>query len=119
MNFKVGDRVWNKKKKCLDTVQEVMYESYVLESDIRYAINEKQLHETADSMFEKLGYEKDNDIKNERIIYKWEDSLEIIFSLKEKEVWLERIGDTSGEYILEINEHLAIHQKMIEMGWVE
>jgi hypothetical protein len=117
--FKVGDRVWNKKKKCLDRVQEVMYESYVLESDIRFTVGEQDLHQTAQTMFEELGYDYENDIKNERIIYKWKDSLEIIFSLKEKEVWLERIGDTSGEYILEIKEHLAIHQKLIELGWIE
>ncbi len=54
--FKVGDRVWNKKKKCLDTVQEVMYESYVLESDIRFTVGEQDLHQTAQTMFEELGY---------------------------------------------------------------
>ena len=128
--FKVGDRVWWTKYKILCEVADIKYSEngtpfeWIIDTPgfkgIRFDLFRiKEITQTADSMFEELGYEKEEDLKNDRIIYRWRDSLETIFSLKEKEMWLERIGDMSGEYILEIKEHLAIHQKLIELGWVE
>lgn len=122
-NYKVGDRVWfNHNKEYVKVVATPPIKGIVIcqfDNGQHHKISIDDLHETADSMFEALGYEKEEDLKNDRIIYRWRDSLETIFSLKEKEMWLERIGDMSGEYILEIKEHQAIHQKLIELGWIE
>ena len=119
--FKVGDRVWLINDKSIAIIKMITkpHSTQYYMKDMQGFWFEDEITQSAQTMFEELGYEKEEDLKNERIIYKWEDSLEIIFSLKEKEVWLERIGDMSGEYILEINEHLAIHQKLIELGWIE
>ena len=106
--FKVGDRVWDKKKKCLDTVKQVMYESYVLESDIRYAINEKQLHQTAQTMFEELGFSKSPNSKELYIVVM--DYVE--FDLETK-TYLTSIENITPQL------HQAIHQKLIELGWIE
>ena len=119
--FKVGDRVWLKEQKKVAEISLITkpHSTQYYMKDMQGFWFEDEITQSADSMFEELGYEKEEDLKNDRIIYRWRDSLETIFSLKEKEMWLERIGDMSGEYILEIKEHLAIHQKLIELGWIE
>lgn len=124
--FKVEQRVWHTQHRCFYKLIEEDYEIIgafraIRENDNKntYSIDSDYLHQTAQTMFEALGYEYVVDTKNKRITYKYRNSLEIIFSLIDKEVWLERLDDTSGEYILEIPVHLAIHQKMIEEGYIK
>ena len=128
--FKVGDRVWNKKKKCLDTVQEVMYESYVLKSDIRFTVGEQDLHQTAQTMFEALGYEEDyipyycghkenkGKLLLSRTPYENDERKEIImFNLYSKDYQTYGISGTALH--IDNDLHLAIHQKLIELGYLE
>ena len=105
--FKVGDKVWNIKDKCIDTIKQVMYESYVLESDIRFTVKEQDLHQTADAMFEALGYQIGIQ-ENENKYYNGNSTL----TFSDKHLW-------TNTNIISIDLHLAIHQKMIELGLIE
>lgn len=62
----------------------------------------------ADKMFEELGYKKIDDDKY-RTVYTFDGS-EIVFQNRLKEVTIDD---------LTIQEHLAIHEKMKEFGWIE
>ena len=116
MKFKVGQRVWVINEKRFDTIEEIMsryqpyavYESYVLKSDIRYAIEEDNLHQTADDMFKELGFEKSPNSNELYIVVM--DYVE--FDLETK-TYLTSIENITPQL------HLAIHQKLIELGWIE
>ena len=63
----------------------------------------------ADKMFEEMGYKKIIDDDKYRTVYNCY-GIEIVFENRWKEVI------TDG---LTIQEHLAIHEKMKELGWLE
>ena len=89
------------------------------------------MNKTAKEMFEELGYKiavNDEDV----IIYhhygKGNDTREIFFRLKHTYTYNENIGygaklsyDSGSSYPLTItiNEHLAIHQQLKELGWLD
>ena len=127
--FKVGDRVWVKEHKKYGVIEsigittkngcEIPY--YTLDSGFNYL--DEDLNQTAQTMFEALGYEK-----------KLEDSSYIIYNYHNYEdgyITELRIDKEKNKYKLtnftNNNQafsawgdkllHLAIHQKMIELGW--
>jgi hypothetical protein len=137
MKFKVGQRVWDTAKKEFVTFKKVSEEHSlstvaVIERDdflphlsglCHYPLH--LLHQTADDMFEKVGYEK-----------KLEDSSYIIYNYHNYEggyITELRIDKEKNKYKLtnftNNNQafsawgdkllHLAIHQKMIELGYIE
>src|SRR6056297_1125273 len=130
--FKVGQRVWFNYNKWFGKIQgklpkihgEQVYLVEFAETLKHQNISEQDLHQTADDMFEALGYEK-----------KLEDSSYIIyesFSFEEgisTEVRIDknnkrhkvsnytRNNNIFSAYVV-IEKHLAIHQKLIELGWL-
>jgi len=72
--------------------------------------------ETADDMFEKLRFEKTmNDLFIWFESFEWDFTYIIEFDTVGK---LVNIKDQNGDVCLSPEEHLAIHQKMIELGWI-
>ena len=55
--FKVGQRVWVKSLKKFDVIKRVLGKRYELTDEALFVVSEAELHETADDMFEKLGFE--------------------------------------------------------------
>ena len=108
MKFKVGQRVWDTRNKSFDMIEDIMYETYTLASDIRYTVKEELLHQTADDMFEELGFDKS--LNSDELYIVVMDYVE--FDL-ETETYLTSIENITPQL------HLAIHQKFIELGWVE
>jgi len=80
------------------------------------------VHQTADDMFEALGFEKERLILTfgcvgDMFIYKQPNNgkiKEIFF--RETDNQIEIKYDTDND--ITVNEHLAIHQKLIELGWL-
>lgn len=133
MNFKVGQRVWCKQLKrfgiverdTLDTINHEYYLSINIEnSPLGLPIKVEDLHETADDMFKELGY---HIIKNDKdyLTYKTIYNYSIQFYKFNKEYFVGMYDDvfnqnTEGELCsITKEEHQAIHQKMIELGWIE
>jgi hypothetical protein len=127
--FKVGDRVWSYRYNKYMWVNEVTSSGCFLADDEKLLINyyhsNCEFHQTADDMFEELGFEK---IK--------EDSRYIIYSLHCYEqgfITELRFDKDKNKYILTnftnnnnmfagtftTDLHLAIHQKLIELGWIK
>ena len=82
----------------------------------------------ADKMFEELGYKINpsygNTIKftKEFKVSDYITIVNIIFYLKDKEVTVNCLGDYGwGDYEEDLTqkEHLAIHEKMKELGWLD
>ena len=68
---------------------------------------------TAKEMFEEIAwYEDDREDIYLVFVNKNTGNL-IVFGLESKTLYLDTYG------VLSINEHLAIHQKMKELGWIE
>jgi len=125
--YKVGQRVWVKSLKCFGVVESI--QEYQTTNDLAtlttqelcYAVifddgkgtifKKTELHETADDMFEKLGYTKREEQGN-IITYK-NTRFTIAFDREHKEYWHD------NETSITIDEHLTIHQKGIELGWWE
>ena len=123
--FKVGQRVWVKSLKKFDVIKRVLGKRYELTDEALFVVSEAELHETADDMFEKLGWiDKSYTTKGwyliERDFGKFIDEIRIdiltsdyqksrVFPVN-KMMW-------SAKFTKE--EHLAIHQKGIELGWWE
>ena len=73
----------------------------------------------AKETFEKLGYRLDSKNKNvSRLIYTKDDENIIDFRLKEKSY--SKFGaNTLPPDDITIEEHIAIHQQMKELGWLD
>ena len=77
--------------------------------------------ETADDMFEKLRFEKTmNDLFIWFENFEWDftyiiefDTVGKLVNIKNKHAYI-----ANGDVCLSPEEHLAIHQKMIELGWI-
>ena len=111
--FKVGQRVWSETFKDFATVIDDSYFETCrikFDDDEDYSITvfNIHLHQTADDMFGELGFEKSPN-SNELYIVDM-DCVE--FDLETKTYW------TSIENITP-QLHLAIHQKLIELRWIE
>ena len=127
-DFKVGQRVWSKEYKEFATVVD---DSYFETCRIKFTDGEVHsifnidLHQTADDMFEELGYEdKSHTTKGWFLIEKDFGSYieEIRIDLltgdyKKSRIFSEDKMMWSGTFTKE--EHLAIHQKLIELGRIE
>ncbi len=130
--FKVGDRVWIKDMKEFGIIQEIKGDDYHsdLESGIDFS-HFDNIHQTADDMFKELGYKMfENDI-----LIQYDKFIRIRSETNKVSI---RFFKSSKRYILfgityidkkleadnylhqiTIKEHQAIHQKMIEMGYIE
>lgn len=123
--FKVGQRVWIKDMKEFGTIVEIKGDGY--HSDLEGGIDFSHfdnIHQTADDMFKELGY---HIIKNDKdyLTYKTIYNYSIQFYKFNKEYFVGMYDDvfnqnTEGELCsITLDEHQAIHQKLIELGWIE
>lgn len=107
--FKVGQKVWVIPARKFDVIKSKLQNRYELTNWALFAISENQLHETADDMFERLRYtihENDNVIE-----YKYSGHLMLSISKIDK-----NYRHIDGSYF-DVEDHLTIHQKGIELGW--
>jgi hypothetical protein len=129
--FKVGQRVHNNKEGYFCKIDNIGDDNttWVMHDDgVDALVLVKDLHETADDMFERLGYMKYNDCINDELFgYQWQDKetfkdhkIRNIFFYKDKtwNVFQDHICKAIVFDRPTIAEHLAIHQKMIELGWL-
>ena len=73
---------------------------------------------TAKEMFEKLGYKQEKDIRELQIRYVNKHQ-KIVFDLMCKQYWTTNLNDEEEMWAFLIEEHLAVHQRMKELGWIE
>ena len=124
--FKVGQRIWIKDMKEFGTIVEIKGDGYHsdLESGIDFS-HFDNIHQTAHDMFKELGYEdKSYTTKGWFLIekdfgsYIEEIRIDILTGdYKKSRIFPEDKMMWSGTLTKE--EHLAIHQKLIELGWIE
>jgi hypothetical protein len=131
--FKVGDRVHNNKEGYFCTIldiKETTNWAWVEKDNYDLInVNVNDLHQTAQTMFEALGFALMNQsikganylqIKDCEIYpYNKDDKIQIVF-YKEVEGYVVRspLSDINGDIVIKLELHLAIHQKMIELGWL-
>jgi hypothetical protein len=82
------------------------------------------LHQTADDMFEELGFEKKiiNGVTNyikELIYVGGQRKIAFYNNSKGYSTTIDRWGEANLSAVTSIPEHQAIHQKLIELGWIE
>lgn len=74
----------------------------------------------ADKMFEELGYEKEEN--EEEILYAFKDRWVLCFGKEFKEYYTHDyvgVNNFVGNAVsINVNEHLAINEKMKELGWL-
>ena len=122
MDFKVGQRVWDIVNKRFLTITEIDLDLLICGKTYILA---KNVHQTADSMFEELGYkDKSHTTKGWFLIekdfgsYIEEIRIDLLTSdYKKSRIFPEDKKMWSGT--ITIQEHLAIYQKLIELGWIE
>ena len=132
MMFKVGQKVWNKDSKKKNTIIKIVESGftkvtlYELENSKatlyeldNYSIHdESDLHQTADDMFEALGFERNEPLAH-LIRYTHNNDgyiININFNLSKQVYYVDNQNGTACGILKE--EHLAIHQKLIEFGWL-
>lgn len=125
--FKVGQRVWSKDYKDFANVID---DSYDLSKRIRFDDGEQHsvfdidLHQTADDMFDKLGYEKIKEDSRYTIynLHCYEQGFitELRFDKDKNKYVLTNFTNNNNAFAGTFTTylHLAIHQKLIEMGWL-
>lgn len=112
--FKVGQRVWSNKHDDFKTIKTEMEPDGLYNFTDNEWAYKQQLHETADDMFEKLGFEKYED--EYAVIYT--GVVVVIFDKYYKRYFVtDKIREGAGDIIPPL--HQAIHQKLIEMGEIE
>lgn len=118
--FKVGETIWDIEKKRYLKITEIDLDLLICGDSY---ILSKNAHQTAQTMFEALGYEKGLDFPDRIINYEKFDGKGygkyISFdSLAEDYICGEIIPKVPQPEIVRVSkeEHLAIHQQMIEMG---
>jgi len=108
--FKVGQRVHNNKEGYFCKIDNIGDDNttWVTHDDgVDALVLVKDLHETADDMFEALGFGFDNNIYGS-------DKVEMMFKNGQY-----IFAYFSGEKLfIDKQLHLAIHQKLVELGWV-
>lgn len=120
-NYKVGDRVWLVDEKQFAKIVSdkrltdygERYPVFNEEVDLLYK-HECQISKTADDMFKELGFK----LKETEEYY--------IYILKKYTQWKIYISKKYGSYYVSLSDtsiaksdHQAIHQKLIELGWIE
>ena len=118
--FKVGDRVWHKYLNEFCFIHKVVEESkgyYIYDSKhspfARFD-KEDNLHQTAQTMFEELGFTKEIDSKYDEVYSNHYGT--VIFDTNSYVILM---NDKKVSPVINIKIHLAIHQQMIEKGWIE
>ena len=119
MNFKVGEKVWHKLYKkymfiTLNTRHGILRVKFKKEIDgIDEKVKDYELHQTAQSMFEDMLFDKEETEHN--IIYRdREYKIDIDFN----GYYINTLKENTDIFIsLEL--HQAIHQQLIEFGWLE
>ena len=118
--FKVGQWVWFNYNKWFGKIHgklpkihgEQVYLVEFAETLKHQKISEQDLHETADDMFEEQDWHKE--ISDDFNIVYWTEKNDlyndVVFNLELKDYIVH--GRAS------VSLHLAIHQKLIELGWV-
>ena len=144
MMFKVGQEVWIKDSKKKNTIIKIVESGftkvtlYELENSKatlyeldNYSIHDKSdLHQTADDMFEALGYESYYASATDMFVYhKVDDLLRAVLKIYiprfdsddygYQKVAINHINNHKWNCDISIGEHLAIHQKLIELGYIE
>ena len=107
--YKVGDRIWIKDMKEFGIIQEIKGDDY--HSDLKNGIDFSHfdnIHQTADDMFKELGFSKSPNSSELYIVVM--DYVE--FDLESK-TYLTSIENITPQL------HQVIHQKLIELGWIE
>jgi len=137
-DFKVGDKKWWTTYNVFCEIVDIKYDEnskpfeWIVDTKglkgIRFDLFRiEELHQTADDMFEALGYEPTM-ASNNMVTYEFDDGgyiKEIEFlkypiphiRLKEYEEYND--NNPQGQFSCYIDLHQAIHQKMIELGWIE
>ncbi len=96
-------------EKAKNSHEELMQERY------------KHRDRTADEMFEELGYKKEEN--EEEISYTFKDSWVLCFGKEFKEYYTHDyvgVNNFVGNAVsININEHIAIHEKLKELGWLD
>ena len=115
-DYKVGDKVWDIANKSFAIFKKLSEEHSMDTLAVIERDNEKQhypirlLHQSADSMFEELGFSKST---NSAYAKYHKHNIKITFV------------DYNGKMVLGVPAivtpqlHQAIHQKLIELGWIE
>ena len=132
--FKVRDRVWfNHNKEFLKVVAISPIKGIVIcqfDNGQHHKISIDDLHQTADDMFKELGFALMNQsIKGANYLqtndceiypYNKDDKIQIVF-YKEVEGYVvtSPLSDINVDIVIKLELHQAIHQKLIELGWVE
>lgn len=115
-DFKVGQRIWIKDMKEFGTIVEIKGDGYHsdLESGIDFS-HFDNIHQTADDMFEELGFKKS---VNDGIKLAYSNGLfAVVIDIKDKTYTFS--DRTNTAFYLDLDLHLAIHQKLIELGYIE
>ena len=107
--FKVGDRVWVISEKRYGIVSDIedTPQGLFIHIDNRHSYVTHLIHQTAQTMFEELGYSKSPNSNELYIVVM--DYVE--FDLETK-TYLTSIENITPQL------HQAIHQKLIELGWL-
>ena len=135
-NYKVGDRVWWTTYKILCEVADIKYSEN--DTPFEWIIDTpgfkgnrfdlfriKEITQTADSMFEELGYRLI--LEDSRYIilnyFNYDNFIitELRIDKEDKEYKLSNFTRNNQVFVARISLqlHQAIHQKLIELGWVE
>jgi hypothetical protein len=136
--FKVGDMVWlNDDKKYakitkVDDItfsEKVAYDIEIKNDSYKGWRFDCQLHQTAQAMFEALGYMPYTLCQNDELIgYQWQDKETFndyrtrnIMFYKDKtwNIFQDHISKAIVFNRPTIEEHNAIHQQMVELGYIE
>jgi len=116
-NYKVGDRVWLKEQKKVAEISLITkpHSTQYYMKDMQGFWFEDEITQSAQTMFEELGFTKSVD-DGVKIAYA-NGVFAAILDVKDKTY---TFSDRSNQaFYMDIDIHLAIHQKMTELGWIE
>lgn len=134
--FKIGQRVWSKTFKdfaividnSYELTSKIKFDNFDNNEDYSITVFNIHLHQTADDMFEELGYNPYTLCLNDDLVgYQWHDkdfndhTIRNIMFYKDK-TWNIFQDNICKAIVFDrptIKEHQAIHQKLIELGWIE
>ena len=129
-DYKVGDRVWWTTYKILCEVADIKYSEngtpfeWIIDTPgfkgIRFDLFRiKEITQSADSMFEELGYEKTQPLAHLVRYTHLIDGyiININFNLSKQVYYCDNKNGVACGILKD--EHQAIHQKLIELGWIE
>jgi len=121
MTYKLGQKVWSKLQKKYMFVSQIERNGCFLADDEKLLINywhgNTEFNETAEDMFETLGWIKLNSYDTD-IDFEKDGNKIISFNLKEQEYQCYSY-DEWRSISISIEEHFSITQQMKEFGWVE